>query len=69
MLVHGHPVEAAPHVVADRHHGSVVEYRIRTNIGEELNLANRHAITKFKSHQYFFYSVSIDCDDPTITFE
>jgi len=34
-------------------------YRISTNIGEELNLANWHAIAKFKSRQYFFYSVSI----------
>ena len=32
-------------------------YCIRTNIGEELNLANYHAITKFKSRQY--YSISL----------
>jgi len=31
-----------------------INYRIRTNIGEELNLANRHAIAKFKSRQYIF---------------
>jgi len=37
----------------------VTIYHIRTNIGEELNLANRHAIVKFESRQYFFYSVSI----------
>jgi len=34
-------------------------YRIRTNIGEELNLVNRYVIAKFKSRQYFFYNISI----------
>jgi len=40
-------------------HMVFLNYCIRTNIGEELSLANYHAIAKFKPCQYFFYSLSV----------
>ena len=40
-------------MVGSRDH-QLPKYRMRTNIGEELNLANYHAIAKFKSCQYLF---------------
>ena len=35
-------------------------YRITTNFGEEVNLANRHETAEFKFRQYYLYHVTRD---------